>query len=206
MWTTYLRVLRPDTQRRCRAGSGEHRQPASACQDGLPSVRKLRPSLSHLGFRAGKRSQERGHHLADPNQVSYFASRLRRHGFRVGRALPGRKGDVGVLCLPPGFPTVPHYLARGPSCGPAPLRTGQAAFPAPQSAIQRASALRKGFRSTRICTRGQATARNPLSLFNLYWGLTQGPPPLSLEQPAVVETSCSAGSVKAPRRWAVFCP
>ena len=47
---------------------------------------------------------------------------------RVGRRLPALQDDVCVLRWPPAFAAVPQYLVRT-GCTPAPLRTGQAAFP-----------------------------------------------------------------------------
>ena len=46
-----------------------------------------------------------------------------------------------LLRLPPGFPAVPHDLAPGPSCDPAPRRTGQAAFPASGSSVRHSASL-----------------------------------------------------------------
>ena len=80
--------------------------------------------------------------LASP-AVSAFPKRVFRSACalsfsrlgRVDRPLPVLQAEVGVLCWPPGFPTVPQYLSHTRVRKPAPRRTGRGELhhPAPSS-------------------------------------------------------------------------
>ena len=78
---------------------------------------------------------------------------------RVGRSLPELQDEVRLLRLPPAFAAVPQYRVHTPgdSCPSQNRTSGFPRHPAPRGVIQRASALRHGFRSMRIRDVGQPT-------------------------------------------------
>ena len=78
---------------------------------------------------------------------------------RVGRSLPELQGDVCVLCLPPAFAAVPQYLVHTPVELLPLIEPDKRISHTYGSSVshQRASALRQGFRSTRIRDVGHPT-------------------------------------------------
>ena len=90
---------------------------------------------------------------------SSLVSLARYASLRVGRSLPELQDEVRLLRLPPAFAAVPQYRVHTPgdSCPSQNRTSGFPRHPAPRGVIQRASALRHGFRSMRIRDVGQPT-------------------------------------------------